>query len=113
MLMILNYTDDQYLCTMLCNKVTDCINEMKEWFSTNYLKLNTDKTKLVLFSKPSVFKKLKLNDNCFTIAIESGEINEWTSTSEVKSLGVQLDPQLTTHKHIMNVKQYCIRQLKS
>ena len=27
--------DDQYLCTMLCNKVIDCINEMKEWFSTN------------------------------------------------------------------------------
>ena len=22
--------DDQHLCTMLCNKVTDCINEMKE-----------------------------------------------------------------------------------
>ena len=32
--------DDQYLCTMLCNKVTECINEIKKWFSTNYLKLN-------------------------------------------------------------------------
>ena len=53
--------DDQYLCTMLCNKVTDCINEMKEWFSTNYLKLNEDKTKLVLsISKPSLFKKISV-----------------------------------------------------
>ena len=47
---------------MLCNKVTKCINKMKEWFSTNFLKLNEDKTKLVLFSKPSVFKKFKLNN---------------------------------------------------
>ena len=65
--------DDQYLCTMLCNKVAECINEMKEWFSTNYLKLNEDKTKLVLFSKPSVFKKFKLSQNCFTIATKRGE----------------------------------------
>ena len=65
--------DDQYLCTMLCNKVTECINKMKEWFSTNYLKLNENKTKLVLFSKPSVFKKFKLNNNCFAIATERGE----------------------------------------
>ena len=100
---------------MLCNKVTECINEMKEWFSTNYLKLNEDKTKLVLFSKPSVFKKFKLNNNCFTIATKKGEIkeNELTSISEVKSLGIRLDLQLTMHKHIMYVKQYCIRQLKS
>ena len=103
--------DDQYLCTMLCNKVTECINEMKKWFSTIYLKLNEDKTKLVLFSKPSVFKKFKLNNNCFTIAAKRGEIK--TSISEVKSLGIRLDPQLTTYKHIMYVKQYCIKQLKS
>ena len=97
--------DDQYLCTMLCNKVTDCINEMKEWFSTNYLKLNEDKTKLVLFSKPHVFKTFKLKNNCFTITTKSGEIkeNERTNNSEVKSLGIRLDPQLTMHKHIMYV----------
>ena len=68
--------DDQYSCTMLCNKVTECINEMKKWFSTNYLKLNEDKTKLVLFSKPSVFKKFQLNNDCFTIATKRGEIKE-------------------------------------
>ena len=45
--------DDQYLCIMLCNKVTECINKMKKWFSINYLKLNEDKTKSVLFSKNS------------------------------------------------------------
>ena len=79
---------------MLCNKIAECINEIKEWFSTNkrmvYLKLIEDKTKLVLFSKPSVFKKIKLNNNCFTIAMKRGEIkkNEWTSISEVKSLGI-------------------------
>ena len=28
------------ICIMLCNKITDCINEMKEWSSTNYQKLN-------------------------------------------------------------------------
>ena len=77
---------------MLCNKVTDCINEMKEWFFTNYLKLNEDKTKLVLFSKPSVFKKFNnnKNNNCFTIITKSGKIkkNEWTNSSERKSLGI-------------------------
>ena len=64
---------------MLCYKVTDCINNMKKWFSTNYLKLNEDKTKLVLFSKLSVFKKYKLNNNYFAITTKSGEIrkNEW------------------------------------
>ena len=63
----------------------------------------------------SVFKKIKLSKNCFTIAMKRGEIkqNDWTSISEVKSLGIQLDSQLTMYKHIMYVKQYCIRQLKS
>ena len=57
----------------------------------------------------------KLSQNCFTIATKRGEIkqNDWTSIGEVKSLGIRLDPQLTMHKHIMYVKQYCIRQLKS
>ena len=94
---------------MLCNKVTECINEMKEWFCTYYLKLNEDKTKLVLFSKPSVFKKFKLNNNCFAIATKRGKLkeNEWTNISK------ELDPQLAMHKHIMYVKQYCFRQVKS
>ena len=61
---------------MLGNKVTDGINEIKKSFSTNYLKLNEDKTKVVLFSKASVFKKFKFNNNCFTIATKSGEIKE-------------------------------------
>ena len=75
---------------MLCNKANDCINEMKEWFPTNYLKLNEDKTKLRLFLKPSVCKKFKLNNNCFTIKTKSGEIkkNEWINNSKVKNLGI-------------------------
>ena len=67
---------------------------MKEWFSTNYLKLNEDKTKLVLFLKLSVFKKFKLSKNCFTIATKRGEIkqNDWTSISEVKAKVFDLTP---------------------
>ena len=78
-------------------------------------KLNEDKIKLVLFSNPSVFKKFKLNSNCFTIATKREEIkeNEWTTISKVKGLGIRLDPQLTMHKHIMYVKQYCIKHFKS
>ena len=40
-------SDDQYLCT----KVAECINEMKEWFSTNYLKLNECYFQNHLFSR--------------------------------------------------------------
>ena len=74
-----SYGIDKYLCTMLRNKVAECINEMKEWFSTNYLKLNEDKAKLVLFSKPSVFK-----NNCFTIATKKGKIKEKNGQALVK-----------------------------
>ena len=50
--------DDQYLCTMLCNKVAECINKMKEWFSTNYLKLNEGQNKISVIFKTICFQEI-------------------------------------------------------
>jgi hypothetical protein len=41
-----------------------------------------------------------------------GEV-DWDNESEIKSLGIRLDPNLDMNKHVSYVRKYCIGKLKS
>ena len=98
-------------------KTKECLNEIKHWLCSRYLKLNEEKTKLVLLCKPSVqiaFQQDKCLHN-FCIPTDVCDISEenWNLNPEIKSLGVHLDQNLNMKKHISDVKKYCIGQLRS
>ena len=75
--------------------------------TANYMKLNEDKTQLIIFGKPYNLKKYP---NEFNILINNNEIKSLNLSSpgmkdEGKSLGVMLNNDTTMKRQISAVKQ--------
>ena len=75
---------------------SNCLLELKSWFSLNFLKLSSDKTEILLIGARSTFAALNNS---------SMSINHSTAppSPQVKSLGVLLDSTLSFEAHINNV----------
>ena len=79
------------------NYLTWCIeedmNKLSEWFRTNKLTLNLDKTVCILFQKSHETKQIEIN-------IGSQKIK---NTTETKFLGIWIDEQLKWNTHIQKL----------
>ena len=80
-------------------KVESCVGEIDEWMSRNKLKLNTDKTEVLVLSAahrprpPS--KRFTFSDNDICPA------------STVCDIGVILDEKLSLENHVINICKSC------
>ena len=86
-------------------KLSSCLENILQWFSSNRLKLNSDKTEFLVITSPHLKKKLpdiRLQFNGSLI----------TPTAKAKNLGVVFDSQLTFNNHISNVVSSCFYQLR-
>ena len=90
-------------------KASACIEDIDSWMSTNRLKLNSDKTQFIwLGSRQQLLKVSVVN-------VQLGDYNV-AFQSNVCSLGVHLDSQMTTRTHeqrIYRLSFYQLRQLRS
>ena len=84
-----------------------CLSDVIAWMQSNFLKLNHDKTELIVFSPNS--SKNGCNNN-FSINIGPYSIS---SVSVVKNLGVLLDQHLTMESHINSVCKSCFWQVRN
>ena len=87
------------------NRINKCLAEVKMWMVNNFMKLNEDKTELLVMGKPRVLKEFNLD-----ISLQFGE--ETIAPTECKgdkwkSLGVKLDESLSMTRQINNVRQKC------
>ena len=73
-----------------------CISDIRCWMAQNTLKLNDDKTEVIIFGS-----KHQLS-NLGAVSVKIGD-TEITPSPQVKNLGVCQDSQLTMEKHVTNV----------
>ena len=93
--------------------INSCLEEINFWVTHRFLKLNENKTKFVLLCKPSIEKLIRTNDQPLSITFNNSNITEvnWSKESNVKTLGVHLDPNLNMINHISFLKKFCFGKL--
>jgi len=77
-------------------RLQSCIADIKDWMTSNFLRLNDDKTEMLLIGTKNMMTKLS------QISLEMGDINIM-SVSEVRNLGAMFDSTLNMKGHIDQV----------
>ena len=90
---------------ILTKDVPKCMAEITHWMNLMFMKINPDKTEIVLFHPKSlhgrvVIKGTFIGDQCIRFS------------TEVKNVGVWLDEQLNLKKHINKIVSHCFKLLK-
>ena len=75
------------------NTLVDCINDLNIWMSRNFLKLNQDKTEVLIIGNKTDRERLSTH-------LKSVSLN---STNQAKSLGVVVDSDLNFESHINSI----------
>jgi exonuclease III len=88
------------------NKLEDCLNSIKAWMDENMLKLNSDKTEVVLFSPRNCKQpgptSLRVGDT--SVRIES---------TSVRNLGVHFDKSMSMETHVSKTIRTCCMHIRS
>ncbi|KAL1281377.1 hypothetical protein QQF64_000180, partial [Cirrhinus molitorella] len=107
------YADDTQLYissrpgeTYKVEKLMECIVDIKNWMTSNFLLLNSEKTEvLIIGPKTSVSNNLK-----HSIILDGCSVN---SSSSVRNLGVLFDSNLSFEHHISSICKTAFFHLKN
>ena len=87
-------------------RISCCLNEIKRWMIDNVMKLNEDKTQLLIIGKSHVLQTLEGCD--LSIKFGDSAINQTICKGDQgKSLGVLLDETLSMDRQLAEVKRKC------
>ena len=91
---------------VLQNDVAHCVNNVINWMNVQCLKINPDKTEIILFHPKSVQHQIIvggtfIGNDCIRFS------------KEVKNVGVWLDSQLNLNKHVNKVVSQCYMHVKN
>ena len=98
------YADDtQIYISFTCNKVDEafanmenCIADIKDWMTLNLLKLNAEKTEVIVIGSKAQLKGLSLGQ----IKIGTDSV---TPTASARNIGVVFDSSLSMDQHVTNI----------
>ncbi len=88
------YTSCRPSLSTQIDKISVCMQDIKTWLNSNFLKLNMDKTEIIILGIPLLTTKFPAD---FTCDITGTLI---APSSIVRNLGVMFDPSLSFQSHI-------------
>ena len=91
---------------VLKNDVSNCIENVIKWMNAMSLKINPDKTEIILFHPKSMKDRVIIGGTMI-----DGECIRFSK--EVKNVGVWLDCNLNLNKHINTIVAHCYKLLKN
>ena len=90
---------------VLKNEVPNCMQEIVRWSHAHFMKINPDKTELLLLYPPSLNKEVLIKGILFQ--------DQCIRFSEfVKNVGVWIDCNLSLTQHVNNIASHCYKILK-
>ena len=107
------YADDtQILVTTkttseLKQKIELAISTAQNWFQTNKMKINADKTKVLIFNSSPEVKNITIN-----ITDENGSY-EISSEEHIEVLGIFIDKDLNWKKQIKKIKRFAMGKIRN
>jgi hypothetical protein len=87
-------------------KIQDCINDIRIWMMENKLKLNEDKTELLIITPSRSHKKVSIDK----ISIGDSDI---TPSKVARNLGILFDDTMTMKDHVTAKVKSCHVQLRT
>ena len=87
------------------HEVVNCLQLIVEWSHAHFMKINPDKTEILLFYPPSLNKEVVIKGVLF-----EGQCIRFAEF--VKNVGVYLDKNLNMNMHINNITSHCYKILK-
>jgi hypothetical protein len=84
-------------------RIEACLNDIKLWMNNNFLKLNADKTEVIVF----VPKRSDIED--LTVRVSDSVIKPSTT---VRNLGAVLDSHLDMEQHMNSVSRSCFKKIR-
>ena len=87
-------------------KMMGCLSEIRQWMSDHHLKLNDDKTEVMLIGSKNNLKKL--DNKLSSIMIGDTEVD---TVKSAKNIGVIIDSHLTMEQQVNNITRCCYMHL--
>jgi len=85
------------------DRLLACVTDIDKWMSSNRLKLNADKTEFIWLGT----RQQLANVTVLPLLVKDQLI---TPLDKVRDLGVIIDGELTTERHVRNVVRSCFYQ---
>ena len=109
-----SFSDDNqlYASGLLCDlpliiqNTQSCVSELKDWMTQNKLKLNEDKSEMILITPPKLQNHISLPTSINLID------STITLSQSARNLGVTLDQNLSFQQHVSNVCRICFLELR-
>ena len=113
---IFGYADDHQIIKsfksqsqsdVLVSQLKTCFHEVRRWMNSFYLKLNDDKTQIIVFGSRNVLNDLHING----INLNPSTTIRFVPT--VKNLGIYMNHTLTFDRQLSELKKKCFRTLRN
>ena len=91
--------------SVITQDIVDCLNEIVKWSNAHFMKINPDKTEILLLCPSSlngevIIRGVIYEEQCIRFS------------TEVKNVGVWLDKNLKMDKHVNHTTSHCYKILK-